>query len=65
MLGVLSDNDALYNYTIDGALLPTGEPVRRLWASDEYELYAHDSWRLGDRLTVTARRALQPLLAPL
>jgi hypothetical protein len=54
MLGILSDNDAIYNYTIDGGLLSVGDPVRRRWASDEYELYAHDSWRLTDNLTVTA-----------
>ena len=35
-------------------LLPFGEPVRRRWASDEFELYLQDSWRVSDTLTLTA-----------
>ena len=36
------------------ACLASAIRCRRLWASDEYEFYAHDSWRVADTLTVTA-----------
>ena len=43
-----------------GNVLPEGDPVRRRYASDEYEFYAQDSWRLGDKLTAHGRPPLQP-----
>ena len=42
------------NYDREGNLLPVGQPVARKYASDEYEFYVQDSWRLGQNLTVTA-----------
>ena len=53
VLGIISEVDAYWNYTIDGQLLPVGEPTMRLWAADEYEFYAQDSWKLGENFTVT------------
>jgi hypothetical protein len=53
LLGILSQTRGNYNYDIDGNILPEGEPVRRRYASDEYELYVQDSWKLGDNLTIT------------
>ena len=52
MLGVVSQGTGQYNFDRDGNLLPAGEPARRNYATDEYEFYAQDSWRLGDKLTV-------------
>ena len=54
VLGVISQPTANYNYDKTGTALPNGEPVRRKYATDEYEFYAQDSWRLRPNLTVTA-----------
>ena len=53
-LGVLSQSGANYNVGSDGTYLPHGTPVQRRFATDEYELYAGDSWRVSSTLTVNA-----------
>ena len=53
LLGVISQPTANYNFDRDGSALPSGEPVRRKYAADEYEFYVQDSWRLKPNLTVT------------
>ncbi len=54
LLGPITQIDALYNFDIQGNLLPQGTGIRRKYASEEYELYAQDSWRVSRGLTVTA-----------
>lgn len=54
LLGVLTRGRANYNYDKAGQLLPIGTPVQRRYASDEYEWYVQDSWRLHPTLQVTA-----------
>ena len=54
VLGVLSQANLSANYDRDGNLLPVGQSVSRKYASDEYEFYVQDSWRLGSSLTLTA-----------
>jgi hypothetical protein len=54
ILGVISQPTANYNYDKTGTALPNGEPVRRTYATDEYEFYLQDSWRMKSNLTVTA-----------
>jgi hypothetical protein len=53
LLGVLSQANARYNYNIDGSVIPLGTPTTRLYGADEYEFYVQDSWRVGDKLTVS------------
>ena len=53
ILGVMSQATVNVNYDINGNPLPEGEPVRRGYASDEYEVYVQDSWKLGEKFTVT------------
>ena len=53
LLGVISQPTANYNYDKTGTALPSGEPVARTYATDEYEFYVQDSWRLRPNLTVT------------
>ncbi len=53
LLGVLSQNTGRYNYNIDGTVIPLGTPTTRLYGADEYEFYVQDSWRVGDRLTLS------------
>jgi Carboxypeptidase regulatory-like domain len=54
ILGVISQPTANYNYDKSGTALPNGDPVRRKYATDEYEFYVQDSWRVRPNLTVTA-----------
>ena len=53
ILGVISQPTGNYNYDKTGQPLPNGEPVRRKYATDEYEFYIQDSWRLRSNLTIT------------
>lgn len=53
ILGVISQTNVVYNYTIDGDVIPFGEPLRRRYGADEYEFYIQDSWRVSDTLTVS------------
>jgi hypothetical protein len=53
ILGVITQTNAVYNYTIDGDVIPFGEPLRRRYGADEFELYLQDSWRVSDTLTLT------------
>ena len=53
-LGVLSQANLRANYDKAGNLLPVGDPIARRYASDEYEFYVQDSWRLRNNLTLTA-----------
>ncbi|HVL69240.1 MAG TPA: carboxypeptidase-like regulatory domain-containing protein [Vicinamibacterales bacterium] len=54
ILGVLSQSTLRANYDRQGNILPVGQPVERKYASDEYEFYVQDSWRLRPNLTVQA-----------
>ena len=42
-----------FNFGSDGSILPQGEGIGRLFATEEYELYAQDSWRVRPSLTLT------------
>ncbi len=54
ILGVLSQATMRANYDKQGNPLSVGEPVKRKWASDEYEFYVQDSWQIRPNLTVSA-----------
>jgi Carboxypeptidase regulatory-like domain len=54
LLGIISQTNIVYNYTIDGQILPHGNPVTRVYGANEFELYAQDSWHVRDNLTVSA-----------
>jgi hypothetical protein len=51
--GILSQGNARYNYRTDGSTLGVGAPVLRRYASNEYEFYVQDAWRMTSNLTVT------------
>jgi len=53
-LGVMSVNLTTHYYDHGGHLLPTGSTIRRRFATDEYEMYATDSWRIGRDVTLNA-----------
>ncbi len=53
LLGMVTEDDATYNYLKNGSVLPQGAPVTRHFAVDTYEMYAQDSWKFRPNLTVT------------
>jgi hypothetical protein len=53
LLGMVTEDDATYNYLKNGSVLPQGAPVSRHFAFDGYEMYAQDSWKMKPNLTVT------------
>ena len=53
LLGMVTEDDATYNYLKNGSVLAQGAPVTRHFAVDTYEMYAQDSWKFRPNLTVT------------
>lgn len=53
LLGMVTEDDATYNYLRDGSVLPQGAAVQRHFAYRTYEWYAQDSWKVKPNLTVT------------
>jgi Carboxypeptidase regulatory-like domain len=53
MLGPVSLVTAYYNFDKTGATAAEGDPVKRRFAVNEYELYAQDKWRLKPSFTLT------------
>jgi Carboxypeptidase regulatory-like domain len=54
LLGLINQYDATYQYTKSGSVIPFGTPAAREYATNEYEEYVTDSWRIRPDLTVTA-----------
>ena len=52
-VGIITEGDAVYNYTKQGTALPLGTPLKRDYRWNEYEFYAQDSWKALKNLTVT------------
>jgi hypothetical protein len=52
-IGRLSQYSTNINYGKDGKLLPTGTGIGRKFATQEYEFYAQDTWRVRPTLTLT------------
>ena len=53
VIGRFSDYGANFNFDKDGNLLPAGQGLARTFATEEYDWYAQDSWRLRQNLTLT------------
>jgi len=53
VIGRLNAYSHNYNFYPDCSLMPTGSGVRRTFATEEYEFYAQDTWRLRQDLTLT------------
>jgi hypothetical protein len=52
LIGRFSQYTANYNYDLDGNLLPLGTVIEREFATQEYDVYGQDSWKIRPNLTV-------------
>ena len=52
LLGSVTQVDAQYNYKKDGSVFPQGAPLTRHFATNSYEFYAQDSWKIKPNLTL-------------
>jgi len=53
VIGRYSQYTARFNFGIDGKPIVTGTPVVRDFATEEYDVYGQDSWKLSPYLTLT------------
>ncbi|MCA1817221.1 MAG: carboxypeptidase-like regulatory domain-containing protein [Acidobacteria bacterium] len=53
LLGRLTSWSARLTYDKAGNLLPPGSPTEREFATEEYETYGQDIWKIGQNLTLT------------
>lgn len=53
IIGRFSQYTANFTFNNDGTLLPSGAPSTRDFRTEEYDVYAQDSWKLSPHLTLT------------
>lgn len=53
VIGRFSQYAQNIDYNLDGSILNSGDPIVRTFATDEYDFYAQDSWKLRPNLTLT------------
>lgn len=53
VIGRFSQYSANFNFDLDGNPLPSGTGVSREFATEEYDVYAQDVWRIRPNLTLT------------
>lgn len=53
MIGRYSQYSGNYIYGVDGGLLAPGTFIDRAFATEEYELYGQDTWKVTQNLTLT------------
>jgi hypothetical protein len=62
--GIVTEGDAIYNYTKTGSTLAIGAPVKREYRWNEYEFFGQDTWRVLSSLTLTYGLRYSYLQAP-
>lgn len=53
LIGRLSTYTARFSFDKDGKLLAPGTPSQREFATEEYDFYAQDTWKMRPNLTIT------------
>lgn len=53
VIGRLSDYAVNFNFDADGNILPSGQGLGRTFATEEYDTYFQDTWRVSQNLTLT------------
>jgi hypothetical protein len=52
IIGRLSQYTANFNFGLDGKQLPLNAPTIRTFATEEYDVYGQDSWKIKHNLTI-------------
>ncbi|MEK6325810.1 MAG: TonB-dependent receptor [Acidobacteriota bacterium] len=53
VIGRFSQYSANIDYDLDGGIIESGADLTRIYATNEYDFYAQDSWKLRPNLTLT------------
>jgi len=53
LFGLINQYSAVYQFNRDGSIIPFGQPAAREFATNEYEGYLQDTWRIRRDLTLT------------
>jgi hypothetical protein len=53
LIGRWNDYGAAYTFDRDGSILPAGSPSSRSFATEEYDTYVQDVWKMNSQLTLT------------
>ncbi|MCX6589739.1 MAG: TonB-dependent receptor [Acidobacteria bacterium] len=53
LFGIVNNYSGTYNFGRDGKAIPFGQPIPRVFGSNEYEFYAQDTFKLKRSLTLT------------
>jgi len=53
LIGRLVQYSGNFNFNVDGSMMPQGVGAPRTFATEEYEFYAQDVWRVRNDLTLT------------
>jgi hypothetical protein len=53
VIGRFSQYTARFNFDLNGQPLQSGAPVFRNWATEDYDFYGQDVWKISQNLTVT------------
>lgn len=53
LIGRFSQYSGNFTFDIDGSVLPAGTPSARNFATEEYDAYVQDVWKLNSSLTLT------------
>ncbi len=53
LIGRFSQYSANFNFGRDGNILPVGQGIGRTFASEEYDWYGQDTWKISPSLTLT------------
>ena len=53
LIGMVTQVNAQYNFTSKLNILPDGTPLARNFATDTYEMYAQDTWKIKPTFTLT------------
>jgi Carboxypeptidase regulatory-like domain len=52
VIGRFSEYAANFNFDLDGSILPEGQGIGRTFATEEYDFYFQDSWKVRPNLTL-------------
>lgn len=53
LMGRLTQYTANFNFDLSGTLLPAGEGIPREFATEEYDVYGQDTWKIDQTKTLT------------